>query len=167
VREWAATLGLHTGRGIFREILAGIIGYLAGIPVLILGFIVSLLLIKMAGVTPTHPAEEAMRDGGIGILITVFVLGSIWAPISEELMFRGALFSHLRERAGWWITAPIVGLIFALVHPQGWTLVPVLGGVGFVFCGIREWRGSILACMTAHALHNTLTLLLALSVLRD
>jgi len=96
----------------------------------------------------------------------LFLAASVWAPITEELLFRGALFSHLRERFRPIISGIVVGLIFALVHPQGWPLVPVLGTIGFNFAMIRQWRGSIIPCVTAHSIHNTLTLIFALSVLR-
>ncbi len=50
--------------------------------------------------------------------------------------------------------ALIVGFIFAIIHPQGFAGVPVLAALGFNFCLLREWRGSIIAPMFAHAMHN-------------
>ena len=130
-----------------------------------LGLFLSSLLIRASGTTANHPITDVLTRGWAWV-VAAFVLASVWAPITEELLFRGALFAHLRERCGWWISAPAVGFIFAIIHPQGWAALPVLGAIGFVFCGIREWRGSIIGCMTAHALHNTATLALALLLLR-
>jgi membrane protease YdiL (CAAX protease family) len=163
--QWRAALGLHSGRGLFREMGCGILGYLAGLPVLALGLLITSLLIQKTGIRATHPISETLTRGWWWVL-AAFALASIWAPLTEEIMFRGALFAHLRERFGWWIAAPVVGFIFAIIHPQGWVALPVLGAIGFVFCGIREWRGSIIACITAHALHNSGALLISLLLLR-
>lgn len=163
--QWRAALGLHRGRGILREMTAGILGYLAGVPIMALGVIISYILAQLTDITPTHPVNN-MLTRSTGWILAAFVMASIWAPITEELMFRGALFAHLRERYGWWISAPIVGFIFAIIHPQGWVALPTLGAIGFVFCGIREWRGSIIGCMTAHAAHNSAALVVAVLLLR-
>ena len=98
--------------------------------------------------------------------ITTHLLGCVWAPITEELTFRGVLYAHFRERHGWLLSATAVGTLFAVVHPQGWTVYPVLAAVGFVFASIREWRGSILPSMVAHAFHNGIVLTLAVLMLR-
>jgi membrane protease YdiL (CAAX protease family) len=58
-----------------------------------------------------------------------------------------------------------VGVLFAAVHPQGWTFIPVLGTIGFILAGIREWRGGIVASMTAHALSNFVVVTIGVNVL--
>jgi membrane protease YdiL (CAAX protease family) len=161
---WSLTrmeLGWHRGQGIIREIACGLIGYLAALPLLAIMLIITLQLIRLSGTTPTHPITSYL-NGGTGELVLIYFIACIWAPIFEETMFRGALFNHLRARHGWWISAGIVGLLFAAVHPQGWTVIPVLGGIGMVLCALREWRGSLIASMAAHALNNGTVLTLAL-----
>jgi membrane protease YdiL (CAAX protease family) len=69
-------------------------------------------------------------------------------------MFRGALFHHLRRRWNWVVSAGFSALIFAAVHPQGWTAIPVLGSLALVFAAVREWRGSAIAPMTGHFIQN-------------
>jgi membrane protease YdiL (CAAX protease family) len=43
--------------------------------------------------------------------------------------------------------------------------VPVLGMIGFTLCAVRQWRGSIIAPMTAHALNNGAVLFFAFMML--
>jgi membrane protease YdiL (CAAX protease family) len=162
--QWRAATGFHTGRGLFREIFAGILGYLTGFPILVAGALITLLLVRFSNADASHPIIKEL-NAGPGILALIFLAASVWAPVTEELLFRGALFASLRERFGWWISAPIVALIFAAIHPQGWAAVPALAAIAIVFAGIREWRGSILGCITAHALHNSTALLIALLIL--
>lgn len=143
-------LGLHGG---LLEIPMGIVGYLAGLPVLAVGFVITLLLIRLSGATPSHPIQDAPLDSVWQVLL-LYSIAAVWAPVVEELMFRGALFHHLRRRWNWLISASVVALIFAAIHPQGWATIPVLGSIAIVLAGIREWRGSIIAPMVAHGLNN-------------
>src|SRR5262249_59937285 len=96
-------------------------------------------------------------------VLGLYALASVFAPVIEETMFRGALFHHLRRRWGWGVSAPIVALLFAIVHPQGWVAVPALGSIAIVLAALREWRGSLIAPMVAHGFNNFLALTLALA----
>ncbi len=77
-------------------------------------------------------------------------------------MFRGALFHHLRRRHGWWLSAVASALLFAAIHPQGLAGIPGLMSLAIVFAGIREWRGSLIAPITAHFLNNGIIVTLLL-----
>jgi membrane protease YdiL (CAAX protease family) len=158
-------LGWHSGRGIFWEIGCGVVGYLAALPLLAILLLITLQLIRLSGTSPSHPVVQYL-NGGPAQIALVYFIACVWAPIFEESMFRGALFNHLRARHGWWISAFIVGLLFAAVHPQGWTTIPILGGIGMVLCALREWRSSLIASMAAHALSNGMVLTLALLMSR-
>ncbi len=165
VQQWKQGLGWHTGRGIFKEIGLGITGYIAGFPFLALMFWITTFLIKLAHAQPDHPVIHQLT-GSRGMLVEVFILACVFAPIVEETMFRGALFNYLRSGYAWLPSALVTSLIFAAIHPQGWTLIPMLGGIAMVLAAIREWRGTILASAAAHALNNGAVLLLAVTFLR-
>jgi membrane protease YdiL (CAAX protease family) len=160
-------LGLYPGRGFFREVGAGVIGYLACLPLLLVGIGSMLALgwlqekvrehfhMKPAG-PPRNPVVEVLSEGGASgwLVLLVFLLATVWAPIMEEIVFRGALFGHLRKRWGVFVSALLVAPAFGLMH--GYPLI-LLGGVmslGFGFSLLREWRGSLIAPMVAHCLNN-------------
>ena len=151
--EIRQALGWRRGRGFWREVGVGLFGYLAGLPVLAIGFAITYVLMRSTGNHATHPIANQPVDTPIEVL-QIFILACIGAPIIEETMFRGALLGHLRARLPWWISAPIVSLIFAAIHPQGWVAIPVLGSIALVLAWLREWRGSLIASMTAHAFNN-------------
>ncbi len=157
-------LGLHRGRGLLRETGAGVVGYLAGLPVLAIGLAVTLLLMKLTGATATHPVSE-QGFGRPAQAVVLFLLAAVGAPLVEELMFRGALLGHLRSRLPWWAAAPIVSLIFAAIHPQGWAAIPVLSAIALVFAGMREWRGSLVAPIVGHAMNNGAIVLVMVGML--
>jgi membrane protease YdiL (CAAX protease family) len=158
-------LGWHRGRGWGREIVAGLAGYLAGLVFLALGLVITALLIKLTNASPRNWLAP-MLSGNAWHVLALYGLVSVFAPVIEETMFRGALFHYLRGRWRWAISATIVTSIFALMHPQGWVAFPALGAIAMVLAALREWRGSIIAPMAAHAFNNFIVLTLALVLLR-
>ena len=161
-RDYQTALGWHRGKGIFREIGAGIAGYVTGLPLMAVALIAVMILARYTDETPSHPVviEFSRRP------FYLFLLACVYAPFTEETLFRGALYVYLRRYFPWAISGIITGLIFASLHPQGWVAVPVIGAMGFNLSAIREWRGSAIASMTAHALNNgsmVLILIIALA----
>jgi membrane protease YdiL (CAAX protease family) len=166
-----AAMGWTGGRGVLREMGAGVVGHLAGLPIVGLGLAVSFVIVAITGADASHPIVND-ATGSPWRLAGLFLMTTVWAPLVEESMFRGALYAHLRsvprraaDPATGAMTARgmpalasglVTGLVFAAIHPQGFAGVPVLAALGLNFCLIREWRGSIIAPMTAHAVHNGL-----------
>lgn len=162
--DYRLALGLHRGRGILREIGAGIAGYLAGLPLLLAAAAVVAVLARFAGGPPTHPIQYEIGRGPMHLLFWS-MLASIWAPVVEETFFRGMLFGYLRRFMPWAATGIATAFLFAIMHPQGWIGAPLLMAIGFTLGTIREWRGSIIASMSAHALNNCMVLLLVVFAL--
>jgi membrane protease YdiL (CAAX protease family) len=75
-------------------------------------------------------------------------------------MFRGALYHGVRVRLPFIVASLIVAFIFAVIHPQGLAAVPALMGIAIVLAALREWRGSIVAPVVAHAINNGVILIL-------
>ncbi|HWW03147.1 MAG TPA: type II CAAX endopeptidase family protein [Candidatus Acidoferrum sp.] len=150
-------VGLHSGRGWWREAAAGRAGYLAGLPLLAAGALVTYLLVTLAhGTTPMHPIVEWFAHADARTLIPILLLATVIAPLFEEIMFRGMFYRHLRQHLGWLLSALIMAFIFASIHPQGYFAVPALMAIGFTLGCLREWRGSLIAPVCAHALNNGL-----------
>ncbi len=154
-------LGLHTGRGLLREIGAGVVGYVTGLPLIALGFIVTAMVTRAGGAPADHPL---LHDAGGDALHTfaLYALACGFAPLVEETMFRGALYHHVRGWAGIAFSAVLTALIFAAIHPQGLSGVPALMAIAIVLALLRAWRGSVVASMTAHALSNAVPVTLLL-----
>ncbi len=164
--RWRRVIGLHAGRGIPLEMACGVGGYLAGLPLVFIAFLLTLGLIKISGAQPTSALDEDFLGPLTGPKIfALWLTAGVMAPLIEELVFRGALYGHLRRRWNPVLSGAVVGLIFAMVHPQGWTVIPVLATVGFVLAMLREWRGSLVASFTAHGLHNTAIVIFAVTLL--
>jgi membrane protease YdiL (CAAX protease family) len=146
-------LGWHGGRGWLRETGIGIVGYLGGLPIVFIGILVTFFLSRSFGAEPTHPISREISADPLRV-IALLLLASVYAPLAEETMFRGAFYHGTRWSLGRIGGMLIVSFIFAAIHPQGWTAVPALMCIALVFNLLREWRGSIVAPVVAHALNN-------------
>jgi membrane protease YdiL (CAAX protease family) len=151
--------------GVFKEIGLGVVGYLVGLPIVIGALAVSLLLVVMSNASPTHPITDRAADTStLGVLL-LYLLAAGWAPIVEETIFRGAFYASLRPKLVPVAAGFVNAFIFAIIHPQGWALAPVLASLGFVFSMVREWRGSLIGPITAHALHNGFIVTLLVTIM--
>jgi membrane protease YdiL (CAAX protease family) len=171
--EFRRLLGWTAPRGVFREIGAGIFGYFAGIPLIIGAAIVSLALNAayqwLTGkepAPPENPIIEIVARGNAVLLALLFSLAVIWAPIVEETVFRGGLYRALRTRLPMVLAALVSALVFGLMHGYPVLLLGPVITIGFIFALIREWRGSLIGPMCAHALNNATVLTLVYCLLR-
>jgi len=168
-------IGWTSGSGVLRECWAGCMGYLMAMPILVIGLILTIILMWLAG-----PGESVQGSSHpvIGLLqgdwwqrAQVLLLAVVLAPVVEETVFRGVLYRQLRLSVQWsagigmLISALVTGVIFALIHPQGVLAVPALAALAVAFAFAREWRGSLIAPMIMHGISNGLTLTFALMLL--
>lgn len=164
-------LGLHRGAGFGKELFSGIVGYIAMIPLFVVGVIITAFLqflLQALGVEarqPSHPIVDWISNGNTMLVVLSFVLAAIGAPLMEETMFRGAMYRGLRRYSGIIVSGLVMGFIFAIVHPQGLIAIPPLMLLGLGFGLIREWRDSLIGPMFAHGLHNGALVLLMSSIL--
>jgi membrane protease YdiL (CAAX protease family) len=106
-----------------------------------------------------EPEQEDVAEG-FGAVPFQILLIVIAAPISEEICFRGMLFSGLRERLPTVAAALISGAIFGALHlTTGALVVPPLIAFGFFLALLYERTGSILPGMILHMLNNAVALL--------
>lgn len=122
------------------------------------GFFVFTLLWQEA--LDLHGKEKLLDQLGANenaaLLISAAALTCVLAPICEELLFRGFIFTALRNWHGPLLAAVLTGLLFGGVHagsaPVAY-LVP-LAVLGFGLC-LLYWRtGSLYPCIAAHCVNN-------------
>ena len=118
--------------------------------------VASLVYVKAFDV---HVEQSTLKDLGAGksglatAAIGVLVVGV--APVVEEFVFRGFLYGTLRTRFSFLPAAVLGGVIFGGIHgTTGWSAVPPLIVLGFLFCMVYEATGSILPTICLHAFNN-------------
>ncbi|MEM9558069.1 MAG: type II CAAX endopeptidase family protein [Acidobacteriota bacterium] len=164
--EVLAAIGWTRGRGAWREVGAGLIGYLAAMPLLALGLLATAVVARFSQATPHHPIVDWMQGASVFDLLMIYLLATVWAPVAEESLFRGAFFHYVRGRRGALVSGLLVALVFAVIHPQGIVGVPFLVSLAVALALVREWRGSVIAPMTMHCLHNGLAITAMVFLLR-
>lgn len=176
-------IGWSGGRGAKLEPFVGVACYAMSMPLLAIGLIVTFVLLSLQQVlaaglgqqgVPIHPIVEFLANGDAATRIQAVLLASVVAPIVEETMFRGVLYRHLRELTGSWawlwsviVSGTVVSFLFAAIHPQGLLAVPALMALAYGFTIAREWRGTLIPSMVAHALNNGLVVGLLILLLGD
>jgi membrane protease YdiL (CAAX protease family) len=116
-----------------------------------------LIVLLILGKPPDQELVEELKSERSELVLAAFgVLVCVFAPICEELFFRGFMFRVFADRVGIVAGAALSGAIFGLVHLPGSPLVTglVLFGLGFGFAMLRWWTGSLLPPMALHALNN-------------
>jgi uncharacterized protein len=110
-----------------------------------------------------HPEEEKLLEQlgsneGAVLLALSAALTCVVAPICEEILFRGYIFTALRNWRGTIPAAVITALLFGGVHVGSapvLDLVP-LAGLGFGLCLLYRYTGSLYPAIVAHSLNNSL-----------
>ena len=171
---WREQMGLVAPRGVLREIGAGVMGYMAGVPLYVGAAALSMVLLlareAIVGMVqssqggdpapaigpsgPVNPVFEMVSSQGVLGVVVLASLVVLWAPIVEELVMRGALYRHLRGRLHWLVSAVVSAMLFGVLHQYDVLLLLPVISLGLVFAAVREWRGSIIGCITGHMLHN-------------
>ncbi len=163
LRALLARLGYHT-RNIASELGAGAWAYLLTLPAYLLIGLFSHWLFQRFH-TPVNPAqfETLTAQGGLDKAL-VFLMAAVLAPLVEETMFRGLLYSALRKRFGVGGAAALSAAVFAAVHPT------LPGGflpiwcLGVALALVYERRGSLLPGMVLHGIHNALIVMMGFAV---
>ncbi len=90
----------------------------------------------------------------------------VLAPLFEEIIFRGIVFSTLRAKFG--LTPSLVGSagIFALVHGYGQIAFFSVFWSGMLWAWLYERTGSIVPGIFAHAVNNALVVYFLVAVFR-
>ena len=114
---------------------------------------ISTLLPKPEG---SVPFEELLQDP-VGVALLV-IFGVLVAPVVEEMLFRGFIFSVVDRSLGAVAAVVSTSLLFSLPHgvQYGWRWqnLLLLTAVGVVFGTVRAWTGSVRPSTLLHASYN-------------
>jgi membrane protease YdiL (CAAX protease family) len=102
--------------------------------------------------------EKLGTNKGALLLVLSAALTCVVAPLCEEFLFRGFVFTALRNWRGVWPAAVITGVLFGGVHAgsaPALDLVP-LAVLGFGLCLLYRATGSLYPCIAAHCVNNSL-----------
>lgn len=85
------------------------------------------------------------------------LVGVIFAPIVEELFFRGFLFQGFRQRYGWVSGGLLSSAVFGVAHLDPAALLPTFV-LGFLLAYLYHRSNSVWPCIILHVMINALGL---------
>ncbi len=140
--------------------VAGFLGYLAS-------YLLIVSLIK--ALVPSLNLEQEQElgfDFSLRQDLPFFIFSLIIvAPLVEEILMRGFLFSGLRTKLSFWGATVITSTLFAAAHlPEGANGLLWVGAIdtfvlSVVLCYLREKTGSLWAPILVHAMKNSMALI--------
>ena len=130
-------------------------------------FAITVLLVSSLFPAPSDSPLEKLLTTTPSV-VTFVLFGIAFAPLLEEIVFRGFIFSALADLYGWKAALPITAVLFAALHVSqlrgNWPAVVVILFVGYVLTLARQRSGSLIPSIIIHTAYNaTIFLLAALS----
>lgn len=120
----------------------------------------------------TTSANQAGLNATLHVFPFVLVFSSLlYAPIVEEILFRGVIFRTLRGKFNFWIAAFISSFSFGFIHVfasfsmgnlMDFIYIFQYAMLGFLFCVSYEKNKSIVGSISLHFLNNAIAMALML-----
>ncbi|MGQ9456402.1 MAG: lysostaphin resistance A-like protein [Armatimonadota bacterium] len=145
-----------------RAIKWGAAGYCAALPLVVLAFAITYFIGRITSrqiFVPEHPIVYDLLSGRFAF-VAATVLAVVVAPVVEEVLFRGMLYTALRGMMGFWSAAAVSAFAFAVVHPTMPASFLPLAALGIVLAVLRESTGSVAPAIVCHGINNALALIL-------
>ncbi|HET9528897.1 MAG TPA: type II CAAX endopeptidase family protein [Blastocatellia bacterium] len=150
-RPFLASLGWHWG-GLSRSGR-----YLLIFGVVAAVYIINVVLVQFLPESETTKFGEMLKSSHT-VRILVACMAVLTAPIVEETVYRGMLYSPLRNRLGRSAAVMIVTILFVLVHfdqySGAWASLAGLTILSFVLTLVRAVTQSLLPCVAIHLVFN-------------
>jgi membrane protease YdiL (CAAX protease family) len=133
--------------------------------------VLTLALLPILQLDPDAKNQQLLSDlkehRDVGTVVLFFVGAVIFAPIVEELLFRGVLLRGLLRKVEPVAAVLISAVIFALVHwvgdPNTLPFLPALAGLGVVLAVVALRSGDLSTSIFIHAGFNLTTTILFLA----
>jgi membrane protease YdiL (CAAX protease family) len=104
-----------------------------------------------------NPFSDLLKSSR-GVRIAIAALATLTAPLVEEAVYRGVLYSAIRRHLGLVATIVVVTLMFLGVHLAqywgAWVSIAGLMLLSLVLTVLRARTKSILPCVLIHTLNN-------------
>jgi membrane protease YdiL (CAAX protease family) len=125
---------------------------------LVVYFLFSLIWAEVFNTSKEKLLEQLGTNETTTLLVLSAALTCVIAPIAEEFLFRGFIFSALRNWRGTLPAAIITGLLFGGVHVGSAPAIDLLplAALGFGLCLLYRATGSLYPCIAAHCINNSI-----------
>ena len=126
---------------------------------LIAGIGLAIVLIPLGNLLPMPkdvPIDEFFRTARDAYILSLF--GVLFAPVFEEVFFRGFLYPVIARRLGFYPAIVITAIFFASIHASqlkySWGPVLIIFLVGIALTTVRAVKKSLSATILMHMAYN-------------
>jgi membrane protease YdiL (CAAX protease family) len=132
------------------------VGFWTSVGLAVALFLLAIAMTMIGGQQKT--ALEEIVASSRAASYTVAFLAFFTAPLVEEVVYRGVLYSALRKKIGMQWAIVGVLLLFTIVHvPQYWPNAGVIATIGVLSLAltlVRAYTGRLLPCFIVHLVFN-------------
>lgn len=154
-----------TKKGIFKSIIPAIGGYFIYLGVT---FIVMLIVlyggIEIPGYQLSQPVLPIFGNSNLAFIVAGIVI-ILFAPLVEEIFFRGFLLQGLVSGTNKYLGAVATAVFFATIHLQFGSFLPILI-LGLILSGLFLRTKSIWPCIWFHIINNGVAFIIQLLIIK-
>lgn len=154
-RELALNLAPFPLRVRARGFVSGVLFWLGSMPAVFAVFVIWIRAYEALG---GEPREQAIIESLVSDPVTFFLTALIFAPLAEEVLFRGLLYPSLKRFGGTVPALLLSGAIFSVAHVS-LTVGPPLFVLGVLLALSYELTGTLWTPIGFHAAFNLWTFL--------
>jgi hypothetical protein len=140
-----------------------VLGFGAGLTIAIVYLFAAPLLAKAPRLSDLGLGSQLAATGGVARAAWA-VAGIVLAPVIEESLFRGVLFTGVERSWGRTTAVTLTTLVFAVLHlPEVGVFWPAAAAImllGLVTALLRARTGRIAPCIAAHGAFNLVMVLI-------
>ncbi|MEX2553742.1 MAG: type II CAAX endopeptidase family protein [Actinomycetota bacterium] len=152
----APTMKAALARVGFVKVRARALGAAAFVGVVIALITVGVQVLFPPGEGFEDPLSQMASVPGWPRILFVFVV-IVVAPLEEELLFRGVMYTGFVRSTGKWVAAVLVTVLFAAGHYYGyWPATAMVLVVGAAMLAVRVKTGSLWPAVALHFSYNLL-----------
>lgn len=135
--------------------------FLSLLVIFLVSFLYVFLMNSLFGLeAPSSKIEILVENRSISSNILLVVVAVI-APFSEEVFFRGFLYSAFKKSWGINVALFLSSFLFALVHLELYSFIPLMI-IGWILAYLFEKTKSLLPAIFLHGVYNLLLILILL-----
>ena len=157
---WQLVFGRNS---FFRDVQAGVIGYLALLPFILLGAVIYRMVLNYFGVATDLQDILVTLAGDHTLVVRMYliVLTVLIAPLAEEILFRGICLPFFCRKLGGPTAIVVTALLFAAIHFH----IPSFAPIFILALGLGTaclYTRSLVVPVVMHALFNTYSVVVML-----
>ena len=132
--------------------------------IFLVSFLYVFLMNSLFGIeAPSSKIEVLVRNRSISSNILLVVVAVI-APLSEEVFFRGFLYSAFKKSWGINVALFLSSFLFAIVHLELYSFIPLMI-IGWLLAYLFEKTKSLMPAIFLHSVYNLILILILLGEL--